>query len=118
MCAYVCHAYQLLPGGPCPEYAYRYRFLGQCIPQSFDDKGIGTAFWTLMAKCRSFSEDRDDSDMLAGWLGSTRALWDKNRFTGWDPRTGLAFRFEKADDSPAPGQTWHWVLFKPAVRRR
>jgi len=118
MSEYVCNAYQLLPGGPCPEYAYRYRFLGQCVPQSFDHKGEGTAFWMLMAKCRCFSEDRDESEMLTAWLGSTRALWQTNCFTGWDPRTGLAFRFEKADDSPAPGQAWNWVLFKPAPRRR
>lgn len=118
MSLYVCHAYQLLPGEACPEYAYRYRFLGQAFPETFPENGQATAFWTLVAKCRSGFDDSRECERISEWLSSTRALWNANHFTGWDPRTGLAFRFEQAARSPAPGQKWHWVLEKPRQRRR
>jgi hypothetical protein len=118
MAAFVCHAYQLLPGGPCPEYAYRYRFLGQCLPETFGEGELGTAFWALLARTRAAPEDENERERLAGWLASTRAQWQHSRFTGWEPRSGLAFRFERLQDSPAPGHHWQWVVIQPRVRRR
>lgn len=114
MSSYLCHAYQLLPGDACPEYAYRYRFLGQCLPEHFEQDGLGTAFQMLLAKCRSFSADENE---VARWLSSVRVKWQATHFTGWDPRTGLAFRFQSALDSPAAGMVWQWHLEKPAQKQ-
>jgi hypothetical protein len=118
MSVYVCHAYQLLPGDACPDYVYRYRFLGQAFPECFSEKELGTAFWALMAKCRSGFSNIEEGESVAAWLSSTHALWNAKRFTGWDPRTGLAFRFETVEQSLVPGQRWGWVLEKPRARRR
>lgn len=116
MSSYVCNAYQLLPGEPCPEYAYRYRFLGKCLLDPLKEEQLATAFCMLVAKCRSVSTDEKESELLTRWLSSVRERWTTDRFTGWDPRTGLAFRFEGALENPAVGMVWQWRLEKPARR--
>lgn len=109
----VCNAYQLLPGEACPEYAYRYRFLGQCLPGSFHDAG---AAWRALASKLHSEQGRDEA--LGRWLGAAGAQWRATHFTGWHPRLGLAFRLESAPAGPARAWNWDFQALRPSKQAR
>ncbi len=112
--ALVCNAYQLLPGGPCPDYAYRYLALGTCeLPRA---GSWSTALLVRLQQAeRPSSQARSAAEKLEKWIRATAERLQRSHRSGWEPHTGVCFVLESPG---AAAKTWDWDLHELALVRR
>ena len=112
----VLNAYQLLPGEACPEYAYRYSFLGRV---SVDPRECHTWTEELLVRLRETKKRQSESmviwrskqaqkSKIEAWILATADKLLQTGSTGWEPYTGLNFVLESV--STAPDTPWSWDL--------
>jgi len=105
----VCNAYQLLPGEACPDYAYRYRFLGTVRMTQASNT------WTdsLLARCRvchRYKKQRCLARKIGPWILDTALKLHQTKSTGWEPVTGLNFMLEQYSAASDIVPEWNWDL--------
>lgn len=108
---FVCEAMQLLPGGPCEDYAYRFKQLGRACAGAPDKDAA-------MSSLRRRVEEhaRGMHPAVAAWLASVDAagLCPVQRlflagWSGWEPATGLGFRLDGPRKPPSAALlAWDW----------
>jgi hypothetical protein len=98
----VLNAYQLLPGEACPEYAYRYRFLGRVSMNTHKHT------WTeeLLACFEEAHVTKRGKNKIKQWILDTADKLLHTGRTGWDSCYGLNFVLERV--SAASDTRWSW----------